>query len=711
MPDSVNTKRGKIFEWNLEITLESDLCMATGEGFADFVDVDVCLDTNGLPYIPARRLKGCLRDAAEVVESVRNWSRLNGLFGKRGSAQAGSIRISDAVIHDETGKPLSKYVASDPIKVANLYTSVRAQTALVPGEGYVKDNSLRFIRVVNKYDPLATSDKPLSFTAIVTAEERYEALLSNAAKALRNIGYDRNRGFGAVRCELKNKRAHTQDPSKACRELPDEFGKDTRIEYQVKLKTPLMLPQTKAGESVDYVSGTSVLGFFAGRLAGSADFDDLFLSNKIKFSPLYLVDACGKRCKPAPAFVVEAKGGKLNEECYLYSDFAKIADEERVGATAKPQKDGFVDGNWHPVKVRGEVVYHHATSNRGENGGEDGATLYTQRCLSEGQVLAGFIDIDTPEHAERIASVLKAYGHELMFGRSKTAQYAHCELVSARVASKEQTCKIKTGGTYAFLLDSDVLLCDDDGHPSTSYETLAGELRKALGEESGAFELADVESGVVGPGTSLRCRSITGYNAKWHHKRPHARAIAAGSTVVFQAVCDASMLGEFYIGMRQAEGFGRVLVVDLGNITSPILQVTAAGTDGRNTQNAKVAELLAARDAIETKRSEAVKLAKNLRDEGYFSAGRMNPAFIGRVTMMVDESTNRVALDERINSIKQEGKKRAAASLVNRLRSTFEQEEWGLEKECLLLILTLAKYYAKQKCVTDQDAREGEDYE
>ena len=50
----------------LRITLRSDLCAGSGESFGNSVDTDICISDAGLPYIPARRLKGCLR--AEAVQ-------------------------------------------------------------------------------------------------------------------------------------------------------------------------------------------------------------------------------------------------------------------------------------------------------------------------------------------------------------------------------------------------------------------------------------------------------------------------------------------------------------------------------------------------------------------------------------------------------------------------------------------------------------------
>lgn len=48
----------------IKIILKSDLCAASGDGFSSVIDTDVSYDKYGFPVIGARRLKGCLRDAA-----------------------------------------------------------------------------------------------------------------------------------------------------------------------------------------------------------------------------------------------------------------------------------------------------------------------------------------------------------------------------------------------------------------------------------------------------------------------------------------------------------------------------------------------------------------------------------------------------------------------------------------------------------------------
>lgn len=54
----------------IRITLHSDLCAGNGESRGNAVDTDIVLTAAGLPRIPARRLKGCLRAAAGELAAL-----------------------------------------------------------------------------------------------------------------------------------------------------------------------------------------------------------------------------------------------------------------------------------------------------------------------------------------------------------------------------------------------------------------------------------------------------------------------------------------------------------------------------------------------------------------------------------------------------------------------------------------------------------------
>ena len=83
----------------LKIELLSDTCIGNGNGMGSLIDNDIVHDRYGLPYIPARRLKGLLKSAALEANSVFGdvfaSSVIDDIFGKEG-IQTGKLIIDNA---------------------------------------------------------------------------------------------------------------------------------------------------------------------------------------------------------------------------------------------------------------------------------------------------------------------------------------------------------------------------------------------------------------------------------------------------------------------------------------------------------------------------------------------------------------------------------------------------------------------------------------
>ena len=122
-------------EYRLIITLKSDLCVGSGYSYAGIIDSDICYDALGLPYIPARRLKGCLREAAELIGLSD--SEICDLFGAGGASGAEGIFIENAYVDHynelrndiaRSGKNFRTYIT--PQSILEQFTVVKAQTRI-----------------------------------------------------------------------------------------------------------------------------------------------------------------------------------------------------------------------------------------------------------------------------------------------------------------------------------------------------------------------------------------------------------------------------------------------------------------------------------------------------------------------------------------------------------------------------------------------------
>ena len=222
-----------ISSYKLQISLKSDTLIGSGEGFGSIIDTDVVFDSLGLPFIPGRRLKGCLRESANQVchmLSMSNivpnpsktsrdgrpeeYSPVVNLFGKPGARTPARLRFFNYKLEDpeknqsclqELTQKFPGIVTRDSI--LQFFTCIRQQTAIDDTTGTAKPHALRTIRVVKK-------DFTFSGTILLDGGEAHplesegkwslteENLLALACLNLRRIGSKRNRGFGEVECRL-----------------------------------------------------------------------------------------------------------------------------------------------------------------------------------------------------------------------------------------------------------------------------------------------------------------------------------------------------------------------------------------------------------------------------------------------------------------------------------------------------------------------------
>ena len=307
-------------EQQLIITLKSDLCAGSGYSCAGIVDSDLCYDIYGIPYIPAKRLKGCLREAAGLIGLTEE--ETGRIFGKAGQQKAQGVFLGNAYIEGyeelyrelkEAGPVARNYMT--PQNVLDQFTMIKAQTKIMEN-GVAKDNSLRYTRTIDHYSPL-DRERELRFIANVSCTEldaEASENFKNTVKALRNIGLNRNRGLGSVTCELS-------DPKTADRIRIDfsqvKEDEDYVLTYSVKNLEPLVLNMSYDDITERYISGQTVMGWFVhaylqeGNSEDTAEFKELFLKNQVVFSGLYPEDTeTGDIYYPAPSYINQLKKTK-----------------------------------------------------------------------------------------------------------------------------------------------------------------------------------------------------------------------------------------------------------------------------------------------------------------------------------------------------------------------------------------------------------------
>ncbi len=195
----------------LEIKLKSYALVGSGEGFGSIIDQDVIFDDFGLPYIPARRIKGLLRESSlEICEMGLGFEKkhVDSIFGK--PDKDSDISISNLRIKDDEKVCQWLLWAFDNKgfkgllnrnSVIDVLTEIRHQTAIEEDKGIAHEGSLRTIRVLKP----EIENIELKFEGVLNLNNYsvlYEQLLSYACINLRHIGAMRNRGFGLCQCTL-----------------------------------------------------------------------------------------------------------------------------------------------------------------------------------------------------------------------------------------------------------------------------------------------------------------------------------------------------------------------------------------------------------------------------------------------------------------------------------------------------------------------------
>ncbi len=553
------------------IQLMSDLCAGNGESVGNGIDSDICADQYGFPFIPGRRLLGCLRDAAIELQRYglkdATEENIGQIFGDP-NGQEGKLCLGNASIPEiET---IHEYISSlkdaenkrdylirqsTEEKIIRLYSSVRGQTR-IGEDGKADGGSLRFIRVLNHYDPLTHAPLkfrcPADLSALSDAET---ALLEKACKALRHIGLNRNRGLGNVSVELKRESSNNfaKNSGKA---ILVGYRKTRPLEqqcipYQVEFDSPVTVQEYL--ESGSSIRARTMIGVFANlylRAHGEPDemFRHLFLDGTVKWSALTPV-INGMISEPAPATLLKLKNdnGKL---------INSIACEEKDWKKKKPKnlEEYFAaldeeNGVYYVAQAETEIHYHNRlTELNGADREKKG--LYMQDSLQKGMVYGGYILLPDDEEVKKSVEELLAAGR-IRIGRSKKVQYGAATVRSARLKeSRTPDIELRENEAVFAILKSDLVLQD-----RAVYTTNDEFVRSAI---ANAFGLQDKHP--EGFHDICRYDVLSGYNTIWHMQKPKVRAVRAGSVYCFLAnegICPSrKILGEY-----QQEGLGIVEIL------------------------------------------------------------------------------------------------------------------------------------------------------
>ncbi|MDR0434390.1 MAG: hypothetical protein LBH21_04905 [Gracilibacteraceae bacterium] len=543
----------------IELRLRSDTCVASGLGAFGGVDTDIAVDEFGLPVIPAKRLKGLLREAGlDIASLLPEWAdTFYRLYGKPGASDSGGLILSSGELVDADA--LKKEIKNrdyTPAQVTEIFTSLRTGTAMT-GEGLIRktdDNTLRVTRV-------AESGLTFSFDALFPDD--CAEFLAKCCQAVRGIGSGRTRGFGEVECKLDLAGADGPAGAAGGEFKLNELNGSKFVHYTLTLASPVIVSLLNGGSggTEDYIPGSLLLGAFAAawrKTPGRAcpaphkdpEFRRLFLDGGVKFLAAYPQKKDG-----GPILYPAARSIRRSKDDASRAIDASVAaapDEYAKTLGGFAAADG-EDQLMHLGGVKKSVFAHHArpadkaAGHATKDASQAAGSFYRYEALAAGQVFMGTI-VGSESDLEIIRELAPA---TIRLGGSRTAQYGGADFSWFQYPRlQNRMITIEDGDLFRVTLRSPLILTDAFGGVRPDPALIPG----ALGLRGAVVRKMFCSAAWVG-----------GYNSKWLLPRTQETALAGGGVIVFRQESGGKEIipAEAFIGLRTGEGFGHIAVEKL----------------------------------------------------------------------------------------------------------------------------------------------------
>lgn len=537
----------------MKITLLSDTCIGSGQGLGSTIDTDVCYDRNGFPYIPAKRLKGLLKEAArelnEDYDGFVSTKQIEDIFGISGSKE-GSLTIDNAYLenYEEISREIQSYLHDNEHidftvdNILNQYTNVRFQTA-IDQNGIAKDGSLRKMRVLNK---------GLSFFATIGMEEKDLDIIQACVKILRHTGMNRNRGYGFVECCLLD--AKEKQQAKHLAVLHEGYNV---LKLKLQAVSSLMISDVSSDESLPYIKGSAIYGYFANqyiKIFGLNDFYRLFFRSSLRFTDATITNDKYDYTIPSPYCYYKAKD-KQKYYNVINENKSEIQKSMLRGKTIVAQENKI-----ELISNQAEMSYHHqrpidrSIGHVVESNADGSGEFFQYATIQKDTKFVSYIH-GQKEDLEKIMTLLENTSY-FRVGKSKNAQYGKVALLQLENVTN-QIQKV-TGRKLGFVLRSDYI----PSHIEKSVETtLLEKIQQEIGLKPIVIKKY-IQYGLAG-----------GYNAKWNLPKQQNITIKGGTVLICEFSSEVKMNRIFFAGQRQMEGYGEVLVFDVMKCNSYELEL------------------------------------------------------------------------------------------------------------------------------------------
>lgn len=566
--------------FTLRLTMLSDWHVGSGFGRPGNVDRLVARDADGLPFVPAKTLRGIWRDACERLargldgETVGEWSSLvDRVFGSQPALGAnGPTRLH----HDPAAKPIESALRVRPARmhsgISHLIRSQRDQgqrafmealTFVKPGveiddrSGRALEKHLRFEEMA-RVGSVLDAECAVNLPAAEGLREAVSTVLLAGARLVERLGGKRRRGAGRCRLTvlshdadqevidwLENNQSPPAWPDKPASDSSPASGEAAppsdpwiTCPLVLKLTGPLAVAYRTVGnvvETLDFLPGSYLLPHVTKVLRELGhDTRTAIQRGDVCVLPATL-EIEGKRGRPVPLALF---ADKLNPQ-----QIVNRLLQEEPGTQAKQLREGYVAADLSPRTPPKVVQTHNTVEDRRQRPTTDVGGVYTYEAISpadEGQPVRlrselrlrkSLADRLPPGWTDRLSN-------PVVLGRSKKDDYGEVTIEAGK-AVPLQSSAVGTNELVVWML-SDLLLRDERLRPAPTAGALAMELGRRLGVTL-TVRKPDKRLGEL-----VRVRRLDTWHVGWGLPRPSLVAMQAGSCVVFTAnkTIDADQLRE-----------------------------------------------------------------------------------------------------------------------------------------------------------------------
>ena len=535
----------------------------SGLGAGAKADALVVKDSDGLPYVPGRTVKGLVREAVATLVALgrADEAGMARVFGKEGDASAsdlplqGSAFFSDATLPGEERKDILAHSAAD------MLYSLMASTS-IDETGVAKDHTLRSVEVTV---PCELSGRISGLT------DSMAGAVGQALGLIRRLGLGRSRGLG--RCAFAI--VSIDDEGDAMVDGVKEDYPDS-VQLVCQLMTDVILNQKSASEgankTLDFIPGSCFLGIAAASLYSDAAGNvspsafTVFHSGKVRFGDAHPLCESPELARSVriPASLFYPKGEDVTCRCFVHHHYSRSADKENNG---EPLQLKQCRAGFYAFSPSGEARRVSATTAYALKSAHDSATLRSKDSQMFGYeslragVRMGFsveFDPDVSQDVRRqvVASLLGAK----RVGRSRSAQYGQVEIRLGKFV------ELSSGGALTAIRPSD---CGADcANESVRALTLYADSRLIFLSDNGlpTFQPAPAMLGLPANArvrydmSQVRTFQYSPWNAKRQCFDADRCGIEKGSVLVIEIDdCDVPSSLPPVVGCYRAEGFGRVI--------------------------------------------------------------------------------------------------------------------------------------------------------